>query len=34
MQAHQKTATCNKKGLVLDETQKELHGQELKDKRK
>jgi len=32
MSAHQNTATCRKKGLLLDETQKELHEQELKEK--
>ena len=34
MSSHQKTATCMKKGLLLDETQKELHEQELKEKQK
>ena len=34
MREHQKTPTCNKKGLLLDETQKEFHEQELKEKRK
>ena len=34
MSAHQKTVTCRKKGLLLDETQKELHELEFKEKHK
>ena len=29
---HQKTSTCKNNGLLLDEAQKELHKQELKEK--
>ena len=32
MHEHQKTKTCQRNGLLLDETQKELHEQALKDK--
>ena len=34
MSAHQKTTICMKKRLLLDETQKELHEQELTEKHK
>ena len=34
MSAQQKTVTCRKKGLLLDETQKGFHEQELKEKTK
>jgi len=34
LDAHQKTKTCQKNGLLLDETQQKLHEEELKDKQK
>ena len=34
MHEHQKTPTCQNKGLLLDETQKGLHEQELKETQK
>ena len=34
MPEDQKTPTCKNNGLLLDETQKELHEQKLKEKKK